>query len=183
MILILYGVSGAGKTTVGHLLSSRLGWCFVDSDDYHSAANRRKMESGTPLTDEDREPWLKVLHMRMQELIKCDGNAVLACSALKQKYRDLLVAGFEPEQFRFALLDAPRGLLEERIRKRHHEYMNPRLLDSQLTALEAPADTWRISVCGTEEEAVQKLLGRLKIVTEYGLKHRLRTEKNADDQH
>ncbi|MHB8218212.1 MAG: gluconokinase [Candidatus Sulfotelmatobacter sp.] len=183
MILILFGVSGAGKTTVGHLLSSRLGWCFEDSDDLHSVANRRKMESGTPLTDEDREPWLKVLHLRMQEFIKCDRNAVLACSALKQKYRDLLVAGFEPDQVRFALLDAPRALLEERIRKRHHEYMNPCLLDSQLAALEAPADTWRISVRGTEEEAVQQLLGQVKIVTEYGLKPQLRTEQNADNQH
>jgi gluconokinase len=168
MILILFGVSGAGKTTIGHILSTRLGWRFEDGDDYHSVANRQKMESGTPLTDEDREPWLNVLRMRIQEFIACSENAVLACSALKQKYRDLLVVGFEPDQVRFALLDAPRYLLEERIQKRHHQYMNPSLLDSQLATLEVPADAWRISVCGTEEEAVQQLLGHLKVATEQG---------------
>jgi gluconokinase len=125
------------------------------------------MESGTPLTDEDREPWLNVLHTRLQEFIRCNESAILACSALKQRYRDLLVAGFEPDQVRFALLEAPRYLLEGRIRERQHPYMNPSLLDSQLATLEVPADTWRISVCGTKEEAVQQLLGYLQVVTEH----------------
>jgi gluconokinase len=167
MVLVLFGVSGTGKTTIGRILSARLGWRFEDGDDYHSVANRRKMESGTPLTDEDREPWLNLLHTRMQELIGCHENAVLACSALKQKYRDLLVAGFQPDQVRFALLDAPRYLLEERVRKRQHPYMNPSLLDSQLATLEVPTDTWRISVCGTKEDAVQQLLGYLQVATEH----------------
>src|SRR5579864_1229220 len=115
MVLILFGVSGAGETTIGRLLSTRLGWRFEDGDDYHSLANRQKMESATPLTDEDREPWLDALHTRLQEFISCNKNAVLACSALKQKYRDLLAAGFESDQVRVALLDAPRYLFEERI--------------------------------------------------------------------
>jgi gluconokinase len=166
MILVLLGVSGAGKTTIGLLLSARLGWRFADGDDYHPLANRQKMESGTPLTDEDREPWLNALHARMLELINCNENAVLACSALKQKYRDLLVAGFEPGQVRFALLDATRDLLEERIQKRHHQYMHPNLLGSQLATLEVPADAWRISVRGTPEEAAQQLLGHLKVASE-----------------
>jgi gluconokinase len=165
MILVLLGVACAGKTTIGHILSARLGWCFEDGDDYHPLANRQKLESGIPLTDEDREPWLNALHARMQELIDCSQNAVFACSALKQKYRDLLVAGFEPGQVRFALLDATRDLLEERIQKRHHQYMNPNLLGSQLATLEVPADAWRISVCGTPEETAQQLLGHLKVAT------------------
>jgi gluconokinase len=162
MILILFGVSGAGKTTIGRLLSERLGWRFEDADDYHSAANRRKMQSGTPLTDEDRQPWLDILHQRLEELIARGENVILACSALKRKYRDLLVEGFKPDQFRFALLDAPRNLLQERISRRHHPYMNPNLLDSQLAALEVPANAWCISVCGTPGEAVERLLGKLK---------------------
>ncbi|HXY09747.1 MAG TPA: gluconokinase, GntK/IdnK-type [Terriglobales bacterium] len=162
MILILFGVSGVGKTTIGRLLSKRLGWRFEDGDDYHSPENRHKMQAGIPLTDEDRTPWLNVLHQRIEELIGQRENAILACSALKQKYRDRLVVGLKADQFRFALLDVPRDLLRERIRKRHHPYMNPNLMDSQLAALEVPADAWRISVCGTPEEAVEELREKLK---------------------
>jgi gluconokinase len=166
MILILFGVSGSGKTTIGRLLSERLGWRFEDGDDYHSPANRQKMRAGIPLTDEDRQPWLDVLHQRIAELIGQSENSIVACSALKQKYRDRLVAGFQGDQFHFALLEVPRDLLRERIRKRHHPYMNPNLMDSQLAALEVPADAWRISVCGTEEEAVEQLRERLKAAQE-----------------
>ena len=166
MILILFRVTGAGKTTIGKRLSIRLGWRFEDGDDYHSVANRRKMQSGIPLTDEDREPWLQALHMHIAEFIGHNENAVFACSALKQKYRDLLAAGFKPNLVRFALLEAPRNLLEKRIRKRHHPYMNPSLLDSQLATLEVPAGIWRVSVCGTEEDAVEQLLKHLKVAAE-----------------
>ncbi|HXW92319.1 MAG TPA: gluconokinase [Terriglobales bacterium] len=162
MILILFGVSGAGKTTIGRLLSERLGWHFEDADEYHPPANRQKMRAGSPLTDEDRKPWLNALHRRIAEFIARGDNAILACSALKQQYRDLLVGCFPPDQFRFALLDAPHDLLRERLRKRHHPYMNPNLLDTQLATLEVPADAWRVSVCGTEEEAVEQLLGKLQ---------------------
>lgn len=166
MILILCGVSGVGKTTIGRLLSERLGWRFEDGDDYHPLANRQKMQSGTPLTDEDRRPWLNTLHERIGELIDRRENAILACSALKQEYRDLLVTGLQVDEFRFALLDGPRHLLRERLRKRSHPYMNANLLDSQLAVLEVPTDAWLISVCGTKEEAVEALLGKLKAVLE-----------------
>jgi len=162
MILILCGVCGAGKTTIGQMLAARLGWRFDDADDYHSKVNKQKMQSGVPLTDEDRVPWLQGLNRRMLELARSGQNVVLACSALKQEYRDLLVAGLSVEEVRFALLEAPRELIEQRIRQRDHPYMNPDLLDSQLATLAVPSDIWRISVAGTPEEAVDQVLGYLK---------------------
>jgi gluconokinase len=98
----------------------------------------------------------------MLELARSGQNVVLACSALKQEYRDLLVAGLSVEEVRFALLEAPRELIEQRIRQRDHPYMNPDLLDSQLATLAVPSDIWRISVAGTPEEAVDQVLGYLK---------------------
>lgn len=161
MILILCGVSGSGKSTIGQLLASRLGWPFLDADDYHPAANRHKMASGIALTDKDREPWLNALHQRMREIAESGGSALLACSALKQKYRDLLASGFAPGEVRFALLEAPRELIAERLRSRSHAFMNPDLLGSQLATLEQPADAWRVSVRGTVEESVAQLLSYL----------------------
>ncbi|MGB9199088.1 MAG: gluconokinase [Terriglobales bacterium] len=162
MILILFGVCGAGKTTIGQMLAARLGWRFEDADDYHSEANRQKMRSGVPLSDADRLPWLQALNGRMLELARSAQNAILACSALKQEYRNLLVAGLSIEEVRFALLEAPRELLEQRIRERNHPYMNPSLLDSQLATLELPSQVWRISVSGTPAEAVDQVLHHLK---------------------
>lgn len=162
MILILFGVSGAGKTTIGQMLSARLGWCFEDADDFHSEVNKQKMHSGVPLSDGDRLPWLQALNRRMLELAHSGQNVVLACSALRQKYRDRLIAGLSVKEVRFALLEAPREVLQERIRQRNHPYMNPGLLDSQLATLEVPSDIWRMSVLGTTEEAVDQLLGYLK---------------------
>src|SRR5262249_2701923 len=95
MVIIVMGVTGSGKTTVGVLLAQRLGWLFLDADDFHSAANKAKMHAGTPLTDADRLPWLQALHARLGELQATRQNAVLGCSALKQSYRDLLREGID----------------------------------------------------------------------------------------
>jgi gluconokinase len=162
MILILFGVSGVGKTTIGELLSARLGWHFEDADDYHSETNKQKMRSGVALNDDDRLPWLQSLNRRMLELLRAAQNAVLACSALKQEYRKLLIAGLSTDEFRFVLLEAPRELIEKRIRERNHPYMNPELLTSQLATLEVPATGWRVSVQGTPEEAVDQVVEYLK---------------------
>lgn len=140
MVIIIYGVSGIGKTTVGVAFAKEMDWSFYDADDYHSAANKEKMHSGIPLTDEDRQAWL----LSLRDLISCvlgkDENAVLACSALKQKYRDLLTVSNE---VKFVLLYSDYATIEKRITSRVGHFMNPDLLKSQFDTLEMPtgADT------------------------------------------
>src|ERR1700704_1799737 len=120
MVLLLMGVSGAGKTTVGKLLASQLGWDFADADDYHSAANVERMRKGIPLTDADREPWLESLRSLILAWIAGGKNGVLACSALKKAYRDKLVVG--PE-VRVVYLKGDRELLRDRLLLRRGHYM------------------------------------------------------------
>lgn len=135
MIIIIYGVSAVGKTTVGEKLAGELKWTFYDADDFHSAANKAKMESGIPLTDEDREGWLETLRSLIASTLASDQNAVLACSALKQKYRDLLRVN---DEVKFVLLYADYDTIEQRILQRKHHFMNPTLLKSQFDTLELP---------------------------------------------
>jgi len=162
MIVVLMGVSGVGKTTLGQLLAARTGWKFEDADDYHSEDNRRKMATGIPLTDGDRGPWLKALHQRMSQYHQKGENVILACSALKRRYREVLAAGFAADEMRFVYLHAPSPLIKERMKMRHHPYMNPDLLESQLTTLEVPPDAWSITVDGTTEQAASQILARLR---------------------
>jgi gluconokinase len=162
MIAVLMGVSGVGKTTIGRLLAMRTGWKFEDADDYHSEENRRKMGTGIPLTDADRKPWLNALHERMLQYRQKGENAVFACSALKQQYRALLAGGFAPGEMCFLYLHAPEAVIRERMKSRHHPYMNPDLLNSQLAELEVPRDAWSVSVAGTPEEAVEEILARMR---------------------
>lgn len=162
MMLILMGVSGVGKTTIGVLLAARIKWKFEDADDYHSEENRRKMAAGIPLTDADRRPWLAALHQCMLEYRQKNENAIFACSALKEEYREILAANFASNEMRFVYLHAPAALLKERIKARHHIFMNPDLLDSQLATLEIPADAWSTSVAGTPADAVDEIIARLR---------------------
>jgi gluconokinase len=162
MIVVLMGVSGVGKTTIGKLLATRTGWKFEDADDYHSEENRRKMAAGIPLTDADRKPWLNAVHERMLQYQQQSEHAIFACSALKQQYRDLLSACFANNELRFIYLYAPSALIRERMNARHHPYMNPDLLDSQLATLEPPSDAWSVSVDGSPKEAVEEILSRLR---------------------
>jgi gluconokinase len=165
MIVVLMGVSGVGKTTISKLLAVRTGWKFEDADDYHTEENRRKMAAGIPLAEADREPWLKALHERMLQYRQKGESAILACSALKQQYRDLLADGFLKGEMRFVYLHAPTALIKERMKSRHHPYMNPELLDSQLATLEVPSNAWRINVDGSPEDAAGEILVRLKHAT------------------
>jgi gluconokinase len=162
MILVLMGVSGVGKTVIGALLSARTGWKFEDADNYHSEQSRQKMAASFPLTDADRGPWLIALHERMLHYRQTGENAILACSALKQQYRELLAGGFAESEMRFVYLHATAALIKERIKSRHHPYMNPDLLDSQLATLEAPSNAWTISVAGSPEQSVEEILARLR---------------------
>jgi gluconokinase len=136
VIVIVAGVSGSGKTTVGAMLAGRLGWPFVDADDFHPAANIAKMRAGIPLTDADREPWLRAIAAWMDERIGRGEDAVLACSALKRSYRDELLGG-RPEA-RMVFLATDRDVLTRRLAARVGHFFPEQLLASQLTALEPP---------------------------------------------
>ena len=134
------GVAGAGKTTVGRELARSIGWEFHDADDFHSAENIAKMHRGEGLTDADRKPWLESLARLVTAIVREGRHAVLACSALKQAYRDMLMPQGIPESaIKFVYLDVPREDLEKRLVHRHH-YAGPSLLASQLATLEPPSD-------------------------------------------
>ena len=158
MVVLLMGVSGAGKTTVGTLLASELGWEFADADDYHPVANVEKMRNGIPLTDTDRGPWLESLRAVIADWIEAGKNGVLACSALKKAYRDMLVVGSE---VRVVYLKADREVLRERLLGRHGHYMKEGLLESQIATLEEP--TGVIVVNGDEppEDVAREIRVRL----------------------
>jgi gluconokinase len=135
VIIIVFGVSGAGKTTVGELLAQELGWRFLEADDFHPPANIEKMRSGRPLNDEDRRPWLNSLREQIKRSLVAGENAVLACSALKRAYRDRLRVN---EKVKFVFLHGDYALVEKQLRSRHGHFMNPDLLQSQFDDLEEP---------------------------------------------
>jgi gluconokinase len=161
MIVVLMGVTGSGKTTIGKLLAERTGSQFADADDYHPEANKEKMAAGHPLNDEDREPWLKALNRLLSGWFTSDTSGVLACSALKDSYRTTLAAGMPDRTVTFVFLDVPKEVLAERLAARKHEFMNPNLLDSQLATLEIPSDALRVTNHGTPDETVSDILTRL----------------------
>ena len=144
MIVILMGVSGVGKTTVGELLASQTGWVLYDADDFHTPANIEKMRSGIPLTDEDRWPWLDRLNAVLREAEQHGRSAILACSALKERYRDRL--GRELESVRWVHLKGDFELIKQRIDARKGHYMTAKLLESQFAALELPRDAIVVDV-------------------------------------
>lgn len=143
MILIVMGVQGSGKTTVGSLLARRLGWEFLDADDLHPATNRDKMAAGLALNDEDRRPWLQALHERILSWDKNGTAAVLACSALKRSYRDLLAGNSRVD---WIYLKGEPKLVEERLKDRQDHFAKADLLTSQFETLEEPAQALWIDI-------------------------------------
>jgi gluconokinase len=158
MIVVVMGPSGAGKTTVGSLLARDCGWEFVDGDAFHSPANVEKMAHGIGLEDADRWAWLEAIRAAMEQWARDGRDVVLACSALKQVYREKLHRG--PE-VRLVWLTGSPALLRERLRRRTGHFAGEALLDSQLAIAEAPADAVSVDVAEAPEEIVARIRRRL----------------------
>lgn len=159
MVIILMGPTGAGKTTVGEILSRELGWEFADADNFHSPANVEKMSKGIGLTDEDRKPWLAALRHKIEQWIVSGQNGILACSALKQAYRRELNVGL---QVKWVYLKGSFEELTQRVAARQGHYAKKELVVSQFAALEEPKDAITIDVSRSPEEIaaeVRKALG------------------------
>lgn len=137
MVVIVMGVTGCGKTTVGTRLAEVLGWPYYDADSFHPPENVAKMSRGIALTDTDRVPWLRAIRAQIDDTLAASGHAVISCSALKEAYRHVLRDG--APDVAFVWLRGPRALLAERLRNRVGHFMDPALLDSQLATLEPPA--------------------------------------------
>ncbi len=135
-VIVVMGVSGSGKTTVGALLAGRLGWKFADADDFHPPANIEKMAAGTPLTDEDRWPWLAAIAAWIDAVRAADEHGIVTCSALKRRYREMLTGG--RDDVHLVYLHGERALVAARQAARQGHFMPTSLLDSQFAALEPP---------------------------------------------
>jgi gluconokinase len=154
MIVIVMGVVGAGKTTVGKLLASQLGWKFADADDFHPQSNVEKIRQGIALTDQDREPWLDRLREAIVRWIAEGKSVVLACSALKRAYREKLVPG---PQVRLVYLKGSAALIADRLRSRHGHFAGESILTSQLADLEEPEKAITVDISDTPEKIVVEI--------------------------
>ena len=165
-ILLVMGVSGSGKTTIGALLAGRLQWAYAEADDFHPPGNLRKMRAGVPLTDEDRMPWLHAIGAWIDEQIAAGQPAVVSCSALKRSYRDVLrgPADRHRSQLRLIYLEGDRELIAQRMAARHGHFFPETLLESQFRDLEPPGPDEHplvIPVGGTPQEITDQILSEL----------------------
>jgi gluconokinase len=159
-LIILMGVSGCGKTTLGRALAAHLGWDFFDGDDFHPPENIAKMAAVIPLEDADRLPWLEAIHARMRACRDADRPAVFACSALRHSYRQILTDDLDSVTFIYLRGDFQTIL--SRMQARPGHFMQPAMLRSQFAALEEPSDGWVVDIRAPEAEIVDELTDRLR---------------------
>jgi gluconokinase len=161
MVIVVMGVTGSGKTTIGRLLAMRLGWEFADADDFHSAANKEKIRHGIALTDADREPWLSALRKQISQWIAGEKSVVLACSALRRSYRQQLRTGTE---VRFVYLKGTYDLIAERLRTRKGHFADEQILASQFATLEEPSDAIVVDIHPSPERVVAEICRKLSLL-------------------
>ncbi len=161
MIILVMGVSGSGKSSVGELLAKSLHWEFSDGDSFHPSANVDKMRHGIPLTDADRMPWLKDIQAAIKHWLQENKNCVLVCSALKESYRQMLLV--DHEQMKLVYLKGSFELIKQRLQERSHHYMPLELLQSQFDTLEEPTDAIKVDISEPPEVLVQKIMASLGI--------------------
>jgi ACS family tartrate transporter-like MFS transporter len=159
MIALVMGVTGAGKSTIGRLLAERLGWVFLEADDFHSAANKAKMHRGEPLTDADREPWLDAIHAELLKQHAAGRNVVVGCSALKQAYRQRLTAGLP---VKLVYLKGSPQLVADRLRHRAGHFAGESILADQFAVLEEPSDAFVVNVADPPAVIVEKIIRELQ---------------------
>ena len=157
--VILMGVAGSGKSTVGANLAERLAWTFLDADDFHPAANVQKMSNGIPLNDEDRMPWLRRLHDELEHRLGSGASIVLGCSALKESYRQIMQEGLS--RIDFVFLDVDQLTLTERLGKRKDHFFPKGLLESQFAALERPQNALIVDANRSIEEVIEQIVAAL----------------------
>ncbi len=155
---LIMGVSGSGKTSVGMSLAQKLGWNFFDADDFHPAENIAKMAAGIPLNDSDRSPWLAALHQLLSSTLKSNRHPILACSALKQKYRTQLMDGLAGLELVY--LKGNYDLIWSRMSAREGHYMKPEMLRSQFAALEEPTDAFAVDISISLDDMIDQILAR-----------------------
>jgi gluconokinase len=161
MIVVLMGVAGTGKTTVGRVLAAELGWEFRDADDFHPAANIAKMSRGEPLTDADRAPWLAAIRLQIEACLDRGGSAVFTCSALRESYRQAILA--DPARVKLVQLSGSADLIRQRLAGRSGHFMKPDMLASQLASLEPPADVLTIDVAPPPEVIAGRIRSALSL--------------------
>ena len=161
MVVLIMGVAGSGKTTVGHALATALGWTFRDADDFHPAANVAKMAAGEPLTDADRAPWLAAIRAHIDDHLARGANTIVTCSALRERYRTALLA--DPARVKLVYLTGDRALLARRIAGRTDHFMKPSMLASQLAALEPPREALTIDIAAPPDTLVAQIRRALSL--------------------